>query len=236
MIAKETIGIYGKYFGTVVVDLPTGIRHYLYNTPEYYNLITNNGRTWFVNRYISNGSNFVESLAVGTGTTVPLLNQTTLVTETAREPTTNSVITSTVYQAIFTATFAAALINGTTEIGVFNDLVTGSMLARNVHSNGALNVPPGSSIVMQYIFGIMTAKTVVGWTNTSGNVYQMADNVLCNGILETDTGNGYLKQTSIATVQTQPGSYWHDSNANITYIHCTDGLNPSTHNMVVIST
>jgi hypothetical protein len=234
MKEQESFGIYGKYMGTIVVDLPTGIRHYLYDTPWRYNLITNAGRTWLINRGITNAVNFVEAIAIGTGITPPLLSQNALITETSREATTNSSTTSTVWEMIFTATFQASVINGTTEIGVLDNTVAGDLLARNTHT--ALQVPPGSNIIVQYIFGLMTAKILTTWTLVSGNVYSVSDNVLCSGIVETDTGNGYNKQTSIGTVQAEAGSYWHDATNNLTYVHCSDGASPLSHNIIVIST
>jgi hypothetical protein len=135
---------------------------------------------------------------------------------------------------VFNATFGASAVNGTTEIGVLDNTSSGDLLARNTFT--AMQVPPGSNIIIQYIFGLMTAKISSSWSLVSGNVYSIPDNILCSGIVEIDTGNGYNKQTSISTVQGEASSYWHDATNNITYIHTSDGASPLNHNIIVIST
>ena len=216
------------------MTVPTG-KLVKWTSKWFKNLITNAGRTWMINRWANDTMTYGKAIAVGTGVTAPTLTQTTLVTETNRTATTNTPLGTPTWQVKFNAVFSASQVSGSTEIGVFDALAGGNMLSRNVHV--ALSVPPGASISFDYIFGLYSSKVSYDWVLTSGQtlVYEIADSVNVGGVMEMDTGNGYTKKTSIATVAATAGTYWHDSGANKTYVHCTDGLAATTHNIVVLS-
>ena len=233
---KDNIsGLYGKYRATIHVTLPTGITHILYKTPWTDNLIINTGRTLLLNRLVANSSDYIKGLAIGTGAVAPALADTTLGTETLRSSVTGSVDGTPTWRVHYVATFSAAQINDTTEIGLFNSATSnaGTMLCRSTHD--AISIPLGSSLSMDYIVGIITASTLTGFTKTGGrtNVYQLTFAVAVTGVLETDTYNGYAVKASLNDVDSNPNSYYQSG--GVLYIHTSDSANPSSHTINVIS-
>lgn len=94
------------------------------------NLVVTAGKVWIAER-IDNDTDPADMshMAVGTGTTSPVVGNTTLETELARVALDSTVVAANT--TTFTATFGPGTGTGAlTEAGIFNDPTTGSMLAR----------------------------------------------------------------------------------------------------------
>lgn len=202
-----------------------------------YNLITDAGRTLILNRLGSNTTNPISAIAIGTGTNVPLQANTTLQTETVRKATgTPTIVGTPNWLATFAAIFSSSEINGTTEVGLLNSTTTGGVLAtRSTHL--AIALPAGSTVSFEYALGLLTGKIMNTFVLTTGqtNTYEIPNiNVPITGVIEKDTNNGYAKKTTIAGVESNPGSYYYDGTAKILYIHTTNSANPNTHSIMAI--
>ena len=205
-------------------------------TDWYHNIIVNNGRLNILNRLQSNTYGPILGMGIGTGTGALALANNTLTTETVRNGVSASVNGSPNWNTSFTASYTATQINGSTEIGLFDNatLGSGTMLTRSTYPT--ISVPPGTNIGINYMISLNTGFLSAGWTLTSGKTYtyQTGQTQSVLGIIETDTGNGYIKETSTASVESTANSYYYDG-SNYLYINCSDGLNPSTHTIMVLN-
>lgn len=102
------------------------------------NLVVNVGKYYIAQRMIATGPNSVPAamshMAIGSGTTAPVVAQTAMITQLARVALTGgtgTVANSTTNQVVYTATFPAGVGTGAlVEAGIFNSPTTGTMLAR----------------------------------------------------------------------------------------------------------
>lgn len=198
------------------------------------NLVTNGGRTFLLNRMAVNTTGPVSHMAVGTGTTAPALDQTTLTTETVRKAVTYAVTaTSPNWYTTFTSTFTATELNNTTEIALLTASSGGTMVTRSTHT--AISLPAGSSMSIDYQLILQTSNTLTGFTQYSGANYSVDQTIAVAAVIEADTGNGYVKKTSITDVTNTANTYFYDSANHKLYIHCSDGANPSTHTIQLVN-
>ena len=234
-MTKEVMDFVGEFQFINWINLPMGRTIILGKSKKFKNLITNAGRTLFISRLGSNASNFIDHIAVGTGTNEPALSDTTLQTETVRLAATPSAVGTPNWSNTFAAVFTSAQINGTTEIGLINAASTGTLATRSKYP--AMSIATGSNLTVAYAIGLISFTIVSGFTLTAAQTktYQIAMNsaIAVKGVIEADTNNGYAKNTSIAAVEAEPASYWHDTTNNLLYIHCDNDANPSTHTIYV---
>ena len=233
---KDLDFISGAYKFTNYVTLPTGITYILSESPWYHNIIVNNGRLNILNRLMGNTYGYIQGMGIGTGSTALALSNSTLASETMREEVGASVNGSPNWNTSFTASFTASQINGSTEIGLFDNATmgSGSMLTRSTYP--VISVPPGTNIGINYQLSLNTGFLSAGWVLTTGkvNTYQIPQTSSVLSVIETDTGNGYSIQTSISAVESTPNSYYYDGSANL-YIHTSNSANPNTHSVMVLS-
>lgn len=168
----------------------------------------------------------VKAIAIGTGTSEPTLADTTLQTETVRVA---AVATEYATYVEFKSPFPSSQLNGTTEVGLVTDEVSGGILVTRAICP-AISIPENLSLSIIYPIGFIPSETVVGWTltNTRTYTYQKARNQRVVGVLERDTDTGYVPVDSVALVESTPSSYYFDDGAKRLYIHCSDGANPNT--------
>lgn len=93
------------------------------------NLVVTTGRNYIASRMASNASPLMSHMAIGSGTTTPVIADTTLESQLARVTLTSTLASANVvtYQANFPAGTGTGAI---TEAGIFNDATTGDMLCR----------------------------------------------------------------------------------------------------------
>jgi hypothetical protein len=124
MLTKELL----KATGCLKIDVfnPDGS---LKETREIDNLVVTVGKDFIASRMVGVAANVMSHMAVGTGSTAPVVGNTTLGTETARVALTSGTASGSV--ATYVATFGAG--TGTaalTEAGIFNAASVGTMLCR----------------------------------------------------------------------------------------------------------
>lgn len=227
----------GKYRLTNFVVLPTGKIEVLSQSGWIKNLITNAGRTLLQNRIVSNGQNAINTIALGTGTNPPQLSNTSLQTETVRKAANYTISGTPNWTVSLNAIFTAAEINGAREIGLLNNSTSGGTLATRSLFPAAISIPPGSNMGIDYALIMQTARMEVQWTQESEpntDVYSTPESNAVKGVLELDSGNGYLLKASVAQVQATAGTYFYDSVANTLYIHCLTGT-PADHTLEIIT-
>lgn len=111
------------------------------------NLVVTAGKQYIASRMAGTDSTVMSDMAIGTGTTTPVADDTTLGIEAARVAlTTFSASTNTVTA---TATFPAGTGNGAiTEAGIFNASADGTMLCRTTFP--VVNKASGDSIAISW--------------------------------------------------------------------------------------
>ncbi len=74
-------------------------------------------------------------------------------------------------------------------------------------------------------------------TNTYQTIFQTmaARDPLNIWVTEDSSTNYYSLQSSIADVESNPGSFFYDYINQLLYVHCTDSADPATHNIIVTS-
>tara|TARA_B110000285_G_C14879719_1_gene493276 strand:+ start:152 stop:586 length:435 start_codon:yes stop_codon:yes gene_type:complete len=110
---------------------------------EVDNMVVTAGKNWIASRMNAASDGVMTHMAVGTGTTVAALANTTLVTELARQVLTTSGGSVAGAVVTFATTYAAGTATGAiTEAAILNASSAGTMLARTVFSvvnKGALD-------------------------------------------------------------------------------------------------
>lgn len=227
----------GKYKFRNFVQLPTGRIEVLDESDWQTNLVTDAGRALLQSRIAANTQEPIKAMAVGTGTNVPLLANTTLQTETVRKATTYTVDGTPNWKTIFNALFSASEINGATEIGLLNSTTTGGTLVTRSKFSAAISIPDGSNMGIDYALILQTARMASGWTLTSGRTktYEIAEANDVKAVIEVDTGIGYNLKTSVANVEATAGTYYYDSVADKLYVHASNNADPDTHTIEVIT-
>lgn len=205
-------------------------------TEPYKNIVVNSGRTLILNRLVNATYDAISYIGVGTGTADPALNQTALGNERSRKSATVTVTSSSPnFNIKFSANYTSSEINGVTEIGLFNAATSGTMVTRTTFS--AISIPDGT-MTINYYLSLNTGKQETTWTKTAGKTYtyQSYQPVTVNGVIELNTGNGYVKKTNVNDVEATPASYYYDSGAKLLYIRTSNSLDPSNHTILVLST
>ena len=114
------------------------------------NLVVTTGRDWLADRSVSNPT-AMSHMATGTGTTIPVLADTTLETELARVSLSSS--SSLDNTATFTAAFNAGVSTGIlTEAGILNAATGGTMLCRTTFP--VINIQAADSISITWTITI----------------------------------------------------------------------------------
>lgn len=223
---------------------------------DKHNLITSQGEEYFLNRWIKQTNEVINSVGVSTGTNTPNKNDTGLniVSENGEivypkfvSPSKRVDIKN--KEIILEATFPSEIINNTTEIGVFASIGTPTYnKSTNNYDNAILishdtyskiTAPAGIELTLNYHFSIDNSRSIKNWdkyyvtTDTSAigtNVYysNLNENVL--GIIE-DGFTSYTKSENLDTVIKEPASYIQIN--NILYIHCTDDKIPYEHDLSI---
>lgn len=124
MLAQENLKMTGRL--KIEVFNPDGS---VKESREIDNLVVTAGKDFIASRMVGTASAVMSHMAVGTGTTSPVVGNTTLETEIARVALSSGTASGSV--ATYAATFNAGTGTGAiTEAGIFNASSSGTMLCR----------------------------------------------------------------------------------------------------------
>jgi hypothetical protein len=235
-IPTNTSFMVGKYRFTNYINLPGGRTVILSEGDWEHNLIVTGGRVNFLNRLKDNAQTYIQGMGVGTGTAQPALGNTTLTSE-VRKAILSATVNTTELTTTFRSQFTAAELSNKTEIGLFTSPTAGqgTMISRGVHS--AISMPGGSLMNVDYVLSLQTGVIASNWTLSSGQTktFEVAWGSPVLSVVESDTGNGYVKETSIATVEATANTWYYDSGAGKLYVHSSNDTDPDTHVLMVLS-
>ena len=197
-----------------------------------HNLITLLGESFFMNRWCNDYFTPLDYICLGTGSTPAEKKDTSLGNETIRKKCTKTVDLKKKIIHL-KANFTSTEVKNTSEIGVSNDTV---LISHDIYTpidSSFLNNEDGdySDITVDYKFIIETGSLHTKWTPTSltytnsdgdgevvPNVYYRTEHDTVIGVLEKDTGNGYIRVYDFNNLK--QGSYYYDNiNQNLYIIH-----------------
>ena len=103
----------------------------LKDSREIKNLVVSTGKDFVASRMVGTAKNPMSHMAIGSGTTAPVVGNTTLATELGRVAITTATLNanSVTYSALFNEGVGTGSI---TEAGIFNGAAAGDMLSRTV--------------------------------------------------------------------------------------------------------
>jgi hypothetical protein len=111
------------------------------------NLVVTAGKGYIASRMVGTASTVMSHMAIGAGTTAPVVGNTTMESSLYRAALTSFTASTNVVTAV--ATFAGGLGTGAiTEAGIFNDATTGTMLCRTTFP--VVNKGAGDSIAITW--------------------------------------------------------------------------------------
>lgn len=196
-------------------------------TGTYHNIITNKGKTFFLERLINNNES-ISMLQVGNGTSTPNKEDTDITNPTTFNNLNKKIVDNKLY--IITTTQGSKILNST-EIGVKTDLQ--NLISRNTHT--PIIVPSTAEVTIEYIYTFTDGEYKAGWVKTDSyeKVYQTNNNYKISGVIE-GNDTGYKKVTSIDEVESNELGYYNDTVNNILYIHTQGNTDPNTLNITII--
>ena len=115
----------------------------------YNNLVVSSGISYIINRMVSNNSPRMVSMAIGSGNSIPQLNNSTLQSEIYRIPLSSSVTSAN--SVTYVATFPpGAGIGSLKEAGIFNSTLSnsGTMLCRTAFPE--MNKEGGDTLIITW--------------------------------------------------------------------------------------
>ena len=178
------------------------------------NLITLQGESFFLNRWINNEFNTIKYIVLGKSTARPLKSDTKLGRETVRKNCTGKADINT-KKLNLTCDVTASEILDTTEIGVTNDEVLISHdVFKKISSTFLGNST--STIHINYSFTLITGGLRSDWKTANNGIYYVYEPNTVVGVVEYNSDSGY---TQVKTVdELYPGSYYYDVNSRNVYV------------------
>ncbi len=197
-------------------------------TASYKNLITDNGVFFIIDTLINGDTNRIQNICLGNGNNAVSKTDTDLYNQTAIL---NTEVSSEDNKIYLTSEITGETLNGTTEIGVKTS--NGLLVSRDVHEE--IQVPVSANVTVNYEYDFKFGEYITGWIKSLNlrNIYQKSFNEIIDSIIEDDTDSGYVKRNNLNELITYPGSYLHDLNESVLYIHCTDSNNPNLHEILI---
>lgn len=220
--------IIGEY--ELNIHIPTMFNNYTATVLKKHNLITNLGIDYFLNRWISNDTELIKNIVVGTGTTLPTKEDTSL-SGYLNSATPSLTVDNTNNRIILKSTFSSNKINGTTEIGVTTS--NGILISRDVHD--AIDIPVTSTFTVTYTYTLSIESVKSTWSKRNLYTYTYLTKELTPvvGVIEEDTNSGYTQVIGSEQVEAVESSYFYDTEHNILYIHTSDNKKPSNHTISI---
>lgn len=194
------------------------------------NLITLQGESFFLNRWINNEFNVIKYIVLGKGTARPLKTDTKLGRETIRKNCNGKADIKT-KKLNLTCDVTASEILDTTEIGVANDeILISHDIFRKISSTFLGNST--STIHINYDFSLITGGVRSDWKTTDNGAFYVYEPNNVVGVVEYSSGSGYNQVNSLEELY--PGSYYYDVNSKNVYIKTLNLIaDPTTLEIVV---
>lgn len=195
------------------------------------NLITFQGESFFLNRWINDEFNSIQYIVLGNSTNRPQKMDTKLGNETIRH---NCVKTA--YpedkKIVLTSKFLASELLGTTEIGVCNDIV---LISHDVYEKIKSTHIEGNigEIEVEYTFQLTTSGIRDGWTQKSGddyinyNIYYVDEPNEVISVYEENNSYGYARVYQLDSLKTKTGAFYYDLTLKKLYIRNSGDRNPN---------
>ena len=192
------------------------------------NLITLQGESFFMNRWINNEFEPIKYIVLGKATSRPLKTDTKLGQESVRKECSGKADINTGKLNLTTTVSASEILN-TTEIGVANDEV---LISHDIYEkiSPTLLGDITSSITITYSFILVTGGLRSDW-KPSGNSYYVYEPNNVVGVMELVSGSGYKQ---VATREELiPGSYYYDINTRNVFVRTLRDVHPNNVQIVV---
>ena len=198
------------------------------------NLITLKGKSFFLHRLIDNEFEPIKYIVLGKGTARPLETDEELGIETCRKICNTKVYPRNNLLEI-TCSFTASEIIDTCEIGVANDKF---LISHDLYETLSLDVigDASSTIYLTYNFYISPGSIRNHWIRSTiygDNIYYIYEPNNVVGVLEYNTGSGYVRKNNINDLQVEKGTYYYDRKSKNLYIRTSDDENPNSNEMII---
>lgn len=189
-------------------------------------MITDKGIAYFLNRLISNQTNVINGVVLGTGLKIPsgrdtrLTNPTLIKTCTPRIDLKNR-------RLILSVRLTAKELEGITEIGATSN---GELLTHDLVT-GPID-PVVNDINLEYIIELENAYIQEVWKKHE-QLYEIRQPDFVKGVTEESTNSGYKRVNNTEEVST--GTYYYDESKEMLYIRTIDDKSPSSKEIKVIT-
>ena len=220
--------------GTYLFEIPITTM-FINTTLKIYgeNLITLFGTSFFMHRWIDNEFDPIKYIVLGKGTKRPLITDEELGSETCRKLCKTNVNLNTKTLEI-SATFTAKEILNTTEIGVANDKILISHDLYTILSEDVIGELT-TTINLTYNFHLDTGSLRTKWTKSSQNnkLYYVYEPTKVTGVIEYNTGSGYVRKNTMQEVINHKGSYFYDNTSKNLYVRTSDDTHPDQNEIII---
>lgn len=198
------------------------------------NLITLKGKSFFLHRWIDNEFEPIKYIVLGKGTARPLESDSSLGSETCRKLCNMKVYPKQNLLEI-SCNFTAKEVVDTSEIGVCNDKL---LISHDLYETLSANVigDLSSNIYLTYNFYISPGSLRNYWQLSEvykNSIYYIYEPNNVSGVLEYNTGSGYVRKNDINALKSSRGSYYYDKKSRNLYIRTSDDSNPNYNEIIV---
>lgn len=189
------------------------------------NLITLIGESFFMNRWINDEFTPITKILLGKGTGRPRKTDTKL-GKLSLTKDVKGKVDLTNKRLTLTVDLTASEVLGTSEIGVSNGDV---LISRDIYekiSEDVLQQDTTSMIHLTYNFNLTTGGLRSNWKQSKedSSIYYIYEPANVTGVIEVDSGNGYVRRASIDEIKDAEGTYYYSTSSKNLYINpATDG-------------
>lgn len=198
------------------------------------NLITLKGKFFFLNRLINNEFEPIKYIVLGKGTARPLETDEELGVETCRKIC-NTKVKPKQNTLEINCDFTAGEVVDTCEIGVANDKM---LISHDLYETLSFEVigDTSSNIFLTYNFYISPGSIRNHWQKSTiyGNsIYYIYEPNNVVGVLEYNTGSGYVRKNNVNDLKTNKGAYYYDKKSKNLYIRTSNDSNPNDNEIII---
>ena len=192
------------------------------------NLITTQGDSFFMNRWINNEFDVIKYILLGKATDRPLKTNKKLGKETVRKLC-NGKANPKTKKICLSCDVTASEILDTCEIGVANDEI---LISRDIYEkiSSTFLGDTTSSVHIDYCFTLVTGSLRKNWKQ-SGDMYYVYEPNVVVGVSELDGGSGYNQVKRKQDLVN--GSYYYDINSRYVFVKCIGGVAPEDVDLIV---
>lgn len=197
------------------------------------NLITLFGASFFMHRWIDNEFEPLKYIVIGKGTKRPLITDEKLGSETCRKLCKTNVNLNTKTLEL-SCNFTSKEILDTTEIGVANDKI---LISHDLYQTLSSDIIGSltTTVNLTYNFHLTTGSLRTSWKKSTqyNNLYYVYEPTKVNGVIEYNTGSGYVRKNNPAQVVQNKGSYYYDTTNKNLYIRTSDDTHPDNNEIII---